>query len=121
MSSDLFRDPLTFLDLPRSTAFFRRRHRYPGHPVRMRTWADPLRAENGSERGSPRIGSDARVDASTPSMIYLRVQSVPNRPRQGAVRREWRALYKDCNAELAYLGHSLRASQEAVICVVALP
>jgi hypothetical protein len=43
------------------------------------------------------------------------MQSVPNRPRQGAVRREWHALYKDCNAALAHLGRSLRASQEAVI------
>ena len=49
------------------------------------------------------------------------MQSVPNRPRQGAVRREWHALYKDCNAALADLGRSLRASQEAVICVVVLP
>ena len=58
---------------------------------------------------------------STPSMRYLRMQSVPNWPRQGAVRREWHALYKDCNAALANLGHSLRASQETVIYVVVLP
>jgi hypothetical protein len=38
-----------------------------------------------------------------------------------AVRSEWHALYKDCNAALAILGRSLRASQEAIICVVVLP
>ena len=70
---------------------------------------------------------------STSSMIYLMMQSIPNRPRQGAVRREdpkhslrsrgqpWHALYKDCNTALADLGYSLRASQEAIICVVVLP
>ena len=47
--------------------------------------------------------------------------------------RPWHALYKDCNAALANLGRSLRASQEAVmpkafaslmgqaLCVVVLP
>jgi len=49
------------------------------------------------------------------------MQSAPNQPRQGAVRREWHALYKGCNAALVDLGRSLRASQEAVICVVVLP
>jgi len=34
--------------------------------------------------------------------------------------RPWHALYKDCNAALAHLGRSLRASQEAVICFVVL-
>jgi hypothetical protein len=53
------------------------------------------------------------------------MQSVPNRPRQGAVRREdplhslrsrgrpWHALYKGCNAALVDLGRSLRARHEA--------
>ena len=34
--------------------------------------------------------------------------------RQGAVRREWRALVKDCNAVLASMLRSLRAGREAV-------
>ena len=35
-------------------------------------------------------------------------------PRQGAVRREWRVLVKDCNAGLEPLLGSLRAVREAV-------
>jgi len=40
---------------------------------------------------------------------------------QGAVRKEWRALFKDSNAAVAFLGGSLRARREAAICVVVLP
>ena len=40
---------------------------------------------------------------------------VADEPRQGAVRREWQALFKDCNAVLAHLGRSLRASREALV------
>ena len=34
---------------------------------------------------------------------------------QGAIRREWHALYKDRNTAMASWGRSLRASQEAAI------
>ncbi|MCU7916860.1 MAG: hypothetical protein KZQ95_00695 [Candidatus Thiodiazotropha sp. (ex Epidulcina cf. delphinae)] len=72
------------------------------------------------------------------------MQCAPHHPRQGApqghflrgaVRREkwhmdvpftdrrmeWHALFKDCNAALDDVGRTLWASQEAAICVVALP
>ncbi len=38
---------------------------------------------------------------------------------QGAVRREWHALFKDCNAVPGHLGRSLRARRETVIRFVA--
>ena len=43
------------------------------------------------------------------------VQSYPDVPRQGAVRREWHVLFKGCNAVLGHLGSSLRARREAVV------
>ncbi len=40
---------------------------------------------------------------------------------RGAIRGEWHALSKDRNVAMASWGHSLRASQEAVIrCVMPL-
>ena len=43
------------------------------------------------------------------SQKFVAFQSPTNGPRQGAVRREWQALFKDCNAVLAHLWGSLRA------------
>ncbi|MCU7882733.1 MAG: hypothetical protein KZQ82_00870 [Candidatus Thiodiazotropha sp. (ex Lucinoma annulata)] len=48
------------------------------------------------------------------------MQCAPHHPRQGAVRREWHALFKDYNAALDDVGRTLWASQEAAICVVVL-
>ena len=50
-----------------------------------------------------------------PTRLYGWTQSYPGDSRQGAVRREWHVLCKDCNAVLDHLGSSLRASREAVV------
>jgi hypothetical protein len=47
------------------------------------------------------------------------MQSVPGDLEQGAARREWRALFKGCNAGPGHLGRSLRARREAAIRFVA--
>ncbi len=39
-------------------------------------------------------------------------------PVQGVARREWQALSKGHNAELAFWGGSLRANREGAICGV---
>ena len=49
------------------------------------------------------------VVASVLLRHYWLFQSPSNRPRQGAVRREWPALCKDCNAELVDWTGSRRA------------
>ena len=48
------------------------------------------------------------------SRVYGGVQSHPDVPRQGAVRRKWHVLFKGCNNVLEHLGGSLRAGREAV-------
>jgi hypothetical protein len=53
--------------------------------------------------------------ASVPRHRFCTIQSHPNTPDQGVARREWQALSKNHNAELAYWGDSLRASQEGAI------
>ena len=50
--------------------------------------------------------------------LGLRIQSDPDDSRQGAVRREWRVLFKDYNAGLDHLVYSLRAFCEALVRVV---
>ena len=66
-------------------------------------------------------------DASVVSHVYCRVQSYPDVPRQGAVRREWLVLCKGCtkvgalgDAILEHQGSSLRAGREAAVRCVAL-
>ncbi len=54
------------------------------------------------------------------SRVYCGVQSYPDVPRQGAVRRKWHVLFKNCTKSrrirrhLERLGSSLRAGREAV-------
>ena len=63
---------------------------------------------------------NAESSLSVLSRVYCRVQSYPDVPRQGAVRRAWLVLCKGCKAVLEHQGSSLRASREAVVRCVAL-
>ena len=56
-----------------------------------------------------------RADTSVPRHQSCNIQSAPLPTVQGALRREWPALYKERNAAMAAEARSLRASQEAVI------
>jgi hypothetical protein len=49
------------------------------------------------------------MSTSVVSQKFVAFQSPTKGSRQGAVRREWLALFKDCNAVLAYWWGSLRA------------
>jgi hypothetical protein len=69
--------------------------------------------------------NQSTTEFSVPRHRFCNIQSRPNTPDQGAARREWPALFKSRNAELAYWGGSLRASQEGAIrgeaCLAASP
>ena len=54
------------------------------------------------------------IPTSVLSRVYCGVQSHPDVPRQGAVRRKWHVLFKGCNNVLEHLGGSLQAGREAV-------
>ena len=66
------------------------------------------------------IADSEIVGTSVVSHVYCRVQSYPDVPRQGAVRREWLVLCKGCNAVLGHQGSSLRAGREAAVRCVEL-
>jgi hypothetical protein len=53
--------------------------------------------------------------ASVLSRLYCGIQSYPDVPVQGAVRRKWHVLFKDCNAVLEHLCSSLWAGREGVV------
>jgi hypothetical protein len=53
--------------------------------------------------------------ASVPRHSFCSIQSVTESTVQGAIRSEWQALYKDCNAVMSTQTRSRRASRKALI------
>jgi hypothetical protein len=64
-------------------------------------------------------GVEDTFGQGTRPAAYSWVQRLAQLSMQGALRREWWALFKKRNAAVAAVQASLRARQEAVICVVA--